>query len=62
MSNIETIYLFFFIFSVLFNTRILFKFVISVLQTPPKKLELTKKELLTIAITLSYLLTYIIQN
>jgi hypothetical protein len=62
MSNIGTIYLFFFIFSVLFNTRILFKFLLSVLQTPPKKLEIDKKELLTIGITLSYILTYIIQN
>jgi hypothetical protein len=62
MNNLDTIYLFFFIFSILFNIRILFKFIVLILQNPPKKLELTKKELLIVGITFSYLLTYIIQN
>lgn len=62
MNNLETIFLFLFIFSVFFNIRILFKFILSVLQTPPKKLEIVTRELLLIGITLSYILTYIIQN
>jgi hypothetical protein len=60
--NLQTIYLFIFIFSLLFNLRIGFKFIISIFQNPPVKINFNKYELIFIGLSLSYIITYLISK
>jgi hypothetical protein len=46
MTNIETIYLFVFIFSTILLVRTTLKFIISLLQTKPEKMVLSNREIL----------------
>jgi hypothetical protein len=62
MTNIETIYLFMFIFSILSVFRVVVKFIFSLLQTSPERLVMSNREILFQGITLSYVITYTIQN
>ena len=61
-TNIDTIYLFIFIFSVLSVFRIVLKFIFSLLQASPERLVMSNREILFQGITLSYVITYTIQN
>jgi len=61
MTNIETIYLFGFIFSTILLVRTALKFIISLLQTKPEKMVLSNREILFNGLSLSYLITYLIQ-
>jgi|TARA_R110000868_G_scaffold181576_2_gene422495 hypothetical protein len=61
MTNIETIYLFVFIFSTILLVRTTLKFIISLLQTKPEKMVLSNREILFNGLSLSYLITYLIQ-
>ena len=61
MTNIETIYLFVFIFSTILLVRTSLKFIISLLQTKPEKMVLSNREILFNGLSLSYLITYLIQ-
>jgi hypothetical protein len=61
MTNIETIYLFVFIFSTILLARTTLKFIISLLQTKPEKMVLSNREILFNGLSLSYLITYLIQ-
>ena len=61
MSNLDTLYLFVFIFSVLTVLRTVFRFIVSLLQEVPQKLVLNGRELIFLAISISYCLTYIIK-
>jgi hypothetical protein len=61
MSNLDTLYLFVFIFSVLTVLRTVFRFIVSLLQEVPQKLVLNSRELLFLAISISYCLTYLIK-
>jgi hypothetical protein len=61
MTNIETIYLFVFIFSTILLVRTALKFIISLLQTKPEKMVLSNREILFNGLSLSYLITYLIQ-
>ena len=61
MTNIETIYLFVFIFSTILLVRTTLKFIISLLQTKPEKMVLSDREILFNGLSLSYLITYLIQ-
>jgi len=61
MSNLDTLYLFVFIFSVLTVLRTVFRFIVSLLQEVPQKLVLNSRELLILSISISYCLTYIIK-
>jgi hypothetical protein len=58
--KLDNILLFLFIFSVLAVVRIIFKFISSLLQNPPHKLELSGRELFFFGLTLSYTITYLI--
>ncbi len=62
MLNIENIFLFLFIFSILTNLRVVIKFISALLQDPPQKLVLSSRELFFNGLMLSYLITYIIKN
>jgi hypothetical protein len=62
MTNIETIYLFIFVFSILLNLRTTFKFIISLLQTTPERMVLSGGEILLNGLSLSYIITYLIQQ
>jgi hypothetical protein len=61
MNDFNTIYLFVFIFSVLTVLRTVFRFIVSLLQETPQKLVLSSRELIFLAISISYCLTYIIK-
>ena len=61
MDNLNTIYLFLFIFSVLTVIRTVVRFISALLQNPPSQLKLTRWELIYLGITLSYTITYIIK-
>jgi hypothetical protein len=62
MLNPETIFLYFFIFSILTTLRVVIKFISALLQNPPQKLELGGRELIFYGTSISYLITYIITN
>ena len=62
MTNIDTIYLFMFIFSTLSVFRVVVKFIFSLLQTLPERLVMSNREILFQGISLSYVITYTIQN
>jgi len=61
MNSIESLYLFVFVFSVLTVGRTVFRFIVSLLQEVPQKLVLSNRELIFLAIAISYCLTYIIK-
>jgi len=61
MINIETLFLFLFIFSTLSIFRLIFKFIFLLLQNPPEKLILEKNDLIFYGIMLSYIITYLIK-
>lgn len=60
--NIDSIFLFVFIFSSLFITRIIANIILSIMATPPKKIIYTNRNLLYLGLTLSYIITYLITN
>jgi len=60
MLNITSIFLFFFVLSILNVFRISFIFLRALLQTSPERLKLSGRDLLTFYLTLSYIITYII--
>jgi hypothetical protein len=62
MLNLDTLFLFCFIFSVLNVIRACFRLIGTLLQNNPEKLVMSSRELLTLGITISYILTYIIQS
>lgn len=62
MTNINTIFLFLFIFSLIGVIRLFFKTIILLLQNTPQKLNLQKNELFFYGILISYIITYIIQK
>jgi hypothetical protein len=62
MSDINTIFLFVFIFSVITVLRTVFRFIVSLLQSTPQRLVLSNGELLSLGLTITYCLTYIIKN
>jgi hypothetical protein len=60
MHNIETIYLFVFVFTILVLLRSVTKFVSALLQKEPKPLVYSNRELIALGLSISYLITYII--
>ena len=57
-----TIYIviFVFVFSLLYNVRMLFKFLTSLFSEQPRPLELDSKDLIYIGLSLSYIITSIV--
>jgi hypothetical protein len=60
MVNIDTIFLFVFIFSILTSLRLVMKFISALLQ--PEKNKFGSRELVIYGLFISYLITYIIKN
>ena len=62
MTSINTIYLFIFVFSIVVVLRTTFRFIISLLQEQPKKLEISGRETIFLGLFISYIITYLIQG
>jgi hypothetical protein len=62
MFNINTLFLFIFIFSILTITRNFVKIISAVLQEIPEKVHHSNTALISNGLALSYILTYIIQT
>lgn len=61
MHNIDTIYLFIFVFTILVVLRYTIKFISALLSVEPKPLVYANRELIFLGLSLSYLITYILQ-
>jgi hypothetical protein len=59
MINFDNLLLFIFVFSILNVLKISTVFITSLLQTLPKKMELSSRETLLFHLTLTYFITYI---
>lgn len=62
MHNIETIYLFIFVFTILVTLKNVTKFISALLQKDPKPIIYSNRELILFGLSLSYLITYIISQ
>lgn len=62
MYNSDSIFVFIFIFSILVSLKSIFKIFTALLQTEPKPLIWTNKEILILGISISYIITYLIQK
>lgn len=62
MHNIDTIYLFIFVFTILVTLLNVLKFLRALLQKEPKPLVLGNRELILLGISISYLVTYLSQT
>jgi hypothetical protein len=62
MHNIDTIYLFTFIFSILVSLKNVTKFISALLQKEPEPLFYSNRELIFLGISISYIITYLLQK
>jgi len=62
MYNIETLFLFLNIFSILYVSRVIYRFISALLSNPPIKLIMNNGELIFLGITIAYIITYIIKT
>jgi hypothetical protein len=61
MTNLDSIFLFILIFSVLTVLRTVFRFISTLSQKIPTKLVLSGRELIFLGLAVTYCLTYLIQ-
>jgi hypothetical protein len=61
MHNIETIYLFIFVFTILVVLKNITKFISALLSSELKPLVYNNRELIFLGLSLSYLITYILR-
>jgi len=59
MHNIDTIYFFIFVFSILVVLKNTSKFLVALLEKNPKPLVYSNRELLSLALSISYIITFI---
>jgi hypothetical protein len=59
MHNIDTIYFFVFVFSILVALKNVSKVLVALLDKQPKPLVYTNRELLILALSISYIITFI---
>ena len=62
MHNIETIYFFIFVFSILVTLRTVTKFISALSQKQPKPFVIRDRELIFLGLSISYLITYIFNS
>ena len=62
MHNIETIYFFIFVFTILVTLRTVTKFIGALSQKEPKPLVFGDRELILLGLSTSYLITYIFNS
>ena len=60
MNNIDSLFLFLNIFSILLVLRVVYRFISALLSNPPIKLIMSNRELIALGIALSYIITYYI--
>jgi hypothetical protein len=58
--SLEILNLYIFIFSTLLNLRLGLKFIVSMFQNPPTKINLSTIELTLVGLSISYIITYLI--
>lgn len=59
MLNIDTIFFFLFVFSILVTLRLVLKYVGALLQREPSQVMLSSRELIYFGLSISYIITYI---
>lgn len=62
MSDVESIYFFIFVFTTLVTLRNINKVVGTLLQKEIKPIEFSNRELITLGLSISYIITYIIKG
>jgi len=62
MHNIDTIYLFIFVFTILVTSLNVLKFLRALSQKEPTPLVLSGRELFLLGVSISYLITYLLQK
>ena len=62
MLNVDAVFYYTFVFSILVISRILFKFLGTLLQKEPKPLVYNNRELILLGVSISYIITYLIQK
>jgi hypothetical protein len=62
MINIDAICLFMFIFSILVSLKNVTKFIRALLQKEPQPLFYSNRELIFLGISISYIITYLLQK
>jgi len=60
MVDIKNIFLFVFIFTLLVCIRNIVILFISIFKTPPKQVKYTNKEIIYIGLSISYIITYLL--
>ena len=59
MHNIDTIYFFIFVFTILVSLKNATKFIGALLSREPKPLVYSNRELIYVALSISYIITYL---
>lgn len=62
MHNIDTIYLFIFVFTILVSLKNVTNFISALLSKEPKPLVYSNRELILLGISISYILTYLLKK
>jgi hypothetical protein len=62
MHNIDAIYLFIFVFTILVSLKNVTKFVGALLQKEPKPMVYSNRELILLGVSISYIITYLLQK
>jgi hypothetical protein len=62
MYKLESIFLFLFIFSVLTVLRTVIRFIGTLLQSQPERIVLSNRVLIYLALSVSYIITYLIKS
>ena len=62
MHNIDTIYLFVFVFTILVSLKNVTKFIGALLQKEPKPLVYSNRELIFLGLSISYIITFLISR
>lgn len=59
MHNIDALYFFIFVFTILVSLKNVLKFMGALLQREPKPLDYSNRELIFLGLSVSYIITYI---
>ena len=61
MFNIDSLFLFLNVFSILLVLRVFYRFISALLSNPPTRLIMNNRELIFLGISLAYTITYFIK-
>jgi hypothetical protein len=60
MHNIDSIYFFIFVFTILVSLKNVTKIIGALLQREPKPIQFSNRELIIVGLSISYIITYIL--